>query len=129
MPADATAPRANAAAPRRPPCPLVAAGIRIDTDTQDTTFYRLLSSSDIDKFFKGLCSNNKGAFIPYTSERLKTVRARCSTARAAQRSLTHRCMLAVAHPCSNCFRSWRQDWWLRLRLMVVIFLHLVVLEA
>ena len=38
---------ANAAAPRRPPLPLVTVGIELETDTPDTKYFMLTASGDV----------------------------------------------------------------------------------
>ena len=78
---------ANAAAPRRPPLPLVTVGIELETDTSDTKYFKLTASDDVRLFLKGFHQNNKDAFITYTNKQLEKVSSRCSTASAA-----HRCM-------------------------------------
>ena len=43
---------ANAAAPRRPPLPLVTVGIELETDTSDTKYFMLTASGDVLLFLK-----------------------------------------------------------------------------
>ena len=40
---------ANAAAPRRPPLPLVTVGIELETDTPDTKYFMLTASGDVER--------------------------------------------------------------------------------
>ena len=40
---------ANAAAPRRPPLPLVTVGIELETDSPDTKYFMLTASGDVER--------------------------------------------------------------------------------
>ena len=103
---------ANAAAPHRPPLPLVTVGIELETDTPETKYFMLTASGDVLLFLKGFRQNNRDAFITYTNTQLEKVRSRCSTASAAHRCMrgggladSPRCMLAAARsirPCCVC---------------------------